>query len=116
MTKPDALADWRGNPFFVLELGIEASRADVERAGQKLLALLAIGSVGAEHYQTPIGPTVRDADKVRQALAALRDPSERVLQELWANIAPDVTGERNEDGVEEWAAEHIIGWTGTWPA
>jgi hypothetical protein len=116
MTKPDPLADWRSNPFFVLDVGIEASRTDVERTGQKLLALLAIGSVGVEHYQTPLGPAIRDADMVRQALAALRDPSERVLQELWANIAPDVRDERNDDGAEGWAAEHIIGWTGTWPA
>ena len=117
MSGDDPLAAWRNNPFFVLGVGTQASRAEVERAGQKLLALLALGSTGAEHYETPLGPATRDADSVRQALAALRDPNERVSNELWANVStvPGETGRR--DRAEAWeAAERALGWAGKWPA
>ena len=63
MNKGDPLAHWRSNPFFVLEISTEASRAEVERAGQKLLALLTVGRTAVEHYHTPLGPAIRDADK-----------------------------------------------------
>jgi hypothetical protein len=116
MSKDDPLADWRSNPFFVLEISTEASRAEVERAGQKLLALLAVGRTAAEHYQTPFGPATRDADKVRQALAALRDPNERVLHELWANIAPGRAGNEGENVAERWeTAASAVGWIQKWP-
>jgi hypothetical protein len=116
MSKSDPLADWRSNPFFVLEVSTEASRSEVERAGQKLLALLAVGRTAAEHYQSPLGPATRDADKVRQALAALRNPNERVLHELWANIAPSFAQERGKNAVERWeAAPSAIGWSKKWP-
>ena len=85
MTGQDPLAAWRSNPFFVLEVSTQASRADVERAGQKLLGLLALGSASAAQYDTPFGPAARDADSVRQALATLRDPNGRVVHELWAD-------------------------------
>jgi hypothetical protein len=86
MNEPNPLAAWRSNPFFVLEVPIDAPPSDVERAGQKLLALMAIGSAGVDRYMTPLGAAQRDPDKVRQAVAALRDPNERVLHEMWANI------------------------------
>lgn len=86
MSESDPFADWRNNPFFVLEVPIDAAPGEVEHAGQRLLALIAIGSAGVEHFMTPLGAGRRDADKVRQALAALRNPNERVLHELWANI------------------------------
>jgi hypothetical protein len=115
MTGHDPLAAWRGNPFFVLEVRTEASRADVERAGQKLLGLLALGSASAGHYDTPLGPATRDADSVRQALASLRDPSERVVHELWANIAQSASGTRTEKAGVAWtAAERALGWTAKW--
>jgi hypothetical protein len=113
MTESDPLADWRSNPFFVLEVPIDASPSEVERAGQKLLALMAVGSAGVEHYRSPLGIGQRDADKVRQALAALRDPNERVLHELWANIAQDA-GEQKERG-EGWeTAEQALGRPEKW--
>ena len=87
MTEHDPLAAWRNNPFFVLEVATDASPADVERAGQRLIALLTVGSTAAAQYSTPFGPATRDADLVRQALAALRDPVRRVVEELWANVA-----------------------------
>jgi hypothetical protein len=88
MKEDDPLATWRSNPFFVLGIGIEASRIEVERAGQRLLGLLAIGSESARCYHTPFGPAMRDEDSVRQAMAQLRDPGERVVHELLADVAP----------------------------
>ena len=73
------------NPFFILELPVIASRADVERAGQKLLALLAVGAASAHLYATPLGTRERDENKVRAAVATLRNPEERLLNELWAS-------------------------------
>jgi hypothetical protein len=72
------------NPFYVLELGPDCSRAEVERAGQKLLAMLEIDLAGARSYTTPFGSARRDAAKVREAMAQLRDPQRRLFHELWA--------------------------------
>lgn len=76
------------NPFYVLELTPSATSAEVERAGQKLLAMLAVGLDDASRYPTPLGDRPRDADRVRQALDALRDPKRRALHELWAALPP----------------------------
>ena len=119
MTTRDPLAAWRGNPFFVLEVPTDATPTDVERAGQRLLALLAVGSANAETYPTPLGPATRDAEKVREALAALRDPEQRVLHELWANVAPadgPASGHSNAGPCAgPWEeAEHALGWSGLW--
>ena len=119
MTTGDPLALWRSNPFYVLEVATDATPTDVERAGQRLLALLTVGSANAQNYPTPLGPATRDAEKVRQAVAALRDPEQRVLHELWANVA--LTGlpvsSHSDAGAcagpwEE--AEHALGWSALW--
>jgi hypothetical protein len=79
---------WLRNPFFVLEVPVSASRAEVERAGQKLLLLLELGS--ARICQTPLGTLERNADLVRASLATLRDPTTRATAALWANVTlPD---------------------------
>jgi hypothetical protein len=114
MTGQDPLAAWRGNPFFVLEVSTQASRADVERAGQKLLGLLALGSASAAQYDTPFGPAARDADSVRQALATLRDPNGRVVHELWADVAHDAEMRIARQGNAWTAAERALGWTAKW--
>jgi hypothetical protein len=115
MTKHDPLADWRSNPFFVLEIATDATLVEVERAGQRLLGLLAIGSATAGIYQTPLGPATRDADRVRQALAALRDPEQRVLHELWANVVPAGGQASSHADTGPWKeAEHALGWSGLW--
>jgi hypothetical protein len=112
----DPLAAWRANPFFVLEVPTQASRAEIERAGQRLLALLALGSVNAENYQTPLGPGRRDADNVRQALATLREPNARMLNELWANIARTHGDQPAGNAPRAWeGCERLLGWTGKWP-
>jgi hypothetical protein len=71
------------NPFLVLGILPNATRIEVERAGQKLLAQLAVQVASAKTYATPHGPRARDEDRVRAALAALRDPGLRVMHELW---------------------------------
>jgi hypothetical protein len=112
VTRADPCADWRNNPFFVLELESDASRLDVERAAQRLLGLLAIGARGADEYQTPFGPARRDADTVRQALGRLRDPSQRVGCELWANVPPPPAApEATESLTAPWEAGALaLGW------
>jgi hypothetical protein len=115
MNDHDPLAAWRANPFFLLEVTTQASRLEVERAGQRLLGLLAVGNAGAGRYATPFGAATRDADGVRQALAALRDPGERVIHELWANVAAGGAPAPREGPADGWkAAGHAFGWTGTW--
>ena len=96
------------NPFLVLELTVEATRAEVERAGQKLLAQLAIGVSSVKSYQTPFGARTRDESKVRMALSALRDPEQRVLHELWLS---DLEGDAQV--LAGWpSAFASIGWRG----
>jgi len=79
--RANPLAAWRANPFFVLGVAMGATHAEIERAGQKALALLAVGAEGAAFYDTPFGPALRDGDAIRAALATLRDPVERVVHE-----------------------------------
>jgi hypothetical protein len=71
------------NPFYVLELAPDCSRAEVERAGQKLLAMLELDLSGAQVYGSPLGSGQRDSAKVREAMAELRDPQRRLFHELW---------------------------------
>lgn len=112
MTRADPFAAWRGNPFFVLELKVDASRLDVERAAQRLLGLLAIGAQGADEYRTPFGPARRDADTVRQALGRLRDPVQRVRCELWANVRPPAAPQTSESLTAGWeAGARALGWS-----
>jgi len=76
------------NPFFVLGLSTEASRIEVEREAQKLLGMVELGFGDAASYATPLGPRLRTAEAVRAAVAALRDPYQRLVAELWARHAP----------------------------
>jgi len=96
------------NPFLVLELTASATRIEVERAGQKLLAQLAIGVASVKSYRTPFGVRARDESKVRMALSALRDPEQRVLHELWLSDLAD-----EPQALEGWpGAFRSIGWRG----
>lgn len=72
------------NPFLVLDLTIAAGPAEIERQGQKLLAMLAAGLTEAAHYATPLGRRPRTAELVRTAVAELRDPERRLVHEFWA--------------------------------
>lgn len=106
---------WADNPFFVLELPALASRAEVERAGQKLLDMLAVGIARAAIYRTPLGARARTPELVRSAMAALRDPERRVVHELWylddapapADDDDDVGLDAGDDGFD---AMTPLGW------
>jgi len=74
------------NPFYVLGVTQAATRLEIERAGQRLLAELTIGREAALHYETPLGRAPRSPDLVRRALAELRDPARRLLHEAWAQV------------------------------
>ncbi|MFO7561826.1 MAG: hypothetical protein R6X02_04230 [Enhygromyxa sp.] len=103
------------NPFYVLELAPDCSRAEVERAGQKLLAMLELDLAGACDYATPHGPGRRDPAKIREAMAELRDPQRRLFHELWAQSRPWSGAVSLGDG-EPWdaqgfsAALSALGW------
>jgi hypothetical protein len=93
------LRRWRDNPFYVLALPPECTAAEVERAGQKLLGLLAVEVASARTYATPLGPGERTEDTVRAAMAELRDPDRRVVHETWARLAADAaTSEATDAG------------------
>ena len=83
------------NPFFVLGVPANATRAEVEREGTKLLGMLELGLASAATYQTPVGPMKRTADDVREAMAALRDPERRLAHELWAQVPTRDAAERD---------------------
>ena len=76
------------NPFFVLGIGVDASRIEIEREANKLLGMLELDFAGAKTYLTPLGPRPRTAETVRAAVAALRDPYQRLVAEVWARHAP----------------------------
>jgi hypothetical protein len=106
---------WRKNPWFVLGLSPGATRMEVERGGQKLLALLAVESSSAGRCATPLGSIERDENDVRQAMGILRDPDQRILCELWTEVAPPA-GESSASDPEPWPeARAAIGWRVAWP-
>jgi hypothetical protein len=78
------------NPFLVLGLSPDVSRIEIEREAQKLLGMLELDFVDAKFYKSPLGPRPRTAEAVRAAVAALRDPYQRLVAELWARHAPPV--------------------------
>lgn len=100
------------NPFYVLDITPAASRMEIERMGQKWLALLGVESAAATTYDTPLGPFPRDAEAIRTALAQLRDAEQRVLWEVWwqgFSTAPSI---RSACGFEH--THQIIGWRRSW--
>jgi hypothetical protein len=68
------------NPFYVLELGAEATPGEIERQGKKLLGLFELGVAKARKYTCPLGTFDRDDTAVRDAMAALRDPARRAKE------------------------------------
>ncbi len=79
------------NPFYVLELSPDCSRAEIERAAARLTGMLTLGLGQAATYPTPLGPQPRTVERVRAAAAFLRDPARRLLYEMWASISPNAT-------------------------
>lgn len=97
------------NAFLVLELGPEATRTEIERAGQRLLGLLQVGAARATTVETPEGPRPRGVDDVRAALATLRDPAARLGAELDLAVRRAGTPELDPSPTADlWAA---LGWS-----
>jgi hypothetical protein len=71
------------NAFRVLGLTPRASWPEVARAADALIAALEAGDPTAASYATPLGPQPRTTGAVRVARARLRDPDERIQQEIW---------------------------------
>lgn len=74
------------NPFHVLEVAVDATPPEIERAGAKLLAMLGVGMEAAATYASPLGRRPRDADLVRRSLDRLRDPARRAVDAVWARM------------------------------
>lgn len=89
------------NPFLVLGLSPDVSRIEIEREAHKLLGMLELGFADAQTYATPLGPRPRTAEAVRAAVAALRDPYQRLVAELWARHAPPVKTSPPVEPIEE---------------
>jgi hypothetical protein len=89
------------NPFLVLGLSPDVSRIEIEREAQKLLGMLELGFADVQTYATPLGPRPRTAEAVRAAVAALRDPYQRLVAELWARHAPPVKTSAPAEDVED---------------
>lgn len=86
--KSDEYEPLADNPFHVLGLRPDCTRVDVEREGQKLLGMLGLKLKSAVTYMSPLGPRARTEDKVRAAMAALRDHEKRLGHEFWASLPP----------------------------
>jgi hypothetical protein len=82
----EGAAKIRDNPFYVLGVRPDASRQVVDREGQKLLGMLALGLKSAAAYPTPVGPGERTPEKVREAMAELHRPERRLVHEIWARL------------------------------
>lgn len=89
------------NPFYVLGVSLECSRVDVEREGQKLLAMLALDIADAKTYRTPLGQRTRTPELVRSAMAELRAPERRLAHELLATLPANVLVETGTDERDE---------------
>ncbi len=89
------------NPFFVLGVGCDASRIEIEREAQKLLGLLELGFAAAKTYATPLGPRERTPEAVRAAVAALREPYRRLIAEFWARHTPPARNTAAEEKTTE---------------
>lgn len=108
------------NAFRVLGLTPRASWPEVARTAEALLVALEAGDVAAASYDTPLGPQPRSAAAVRVARARLRDPDERIQQEIWWEAPPrrrpatncGALGDGpNDDAAEAWPqAPAAWGW------
>ncbi len=100
MAASSMLEKVRDNPFYVLGLRPDATRSEVEREGQKLLGMIELELQSAARYVTPVGPAPRTADKVRRAMAELRDPERRLEHEVWARLDPGAQPTEAAEGPE----------------
>lgn len=103
------------NPFFVLELEPPATRSELERQKNKLLALYEVKPDKAARYPTPWGERPRTADDIRAAAKLLEDPKQRLWFGLWAKAfteggeAPSL-----DDGASEEPHVDLLDTLGWW--
>jgi hypothetical protein len=97
------------NPFYVLGVARDCTRAELERAAQRLLSELELGLAAAATYMTPLGIRPRDADLVRRAAAELRDPARRLWHEIWASLPARYRPKRQRPAGP--SALGALGWT-----
>lgn len=105
------------NPFYILGLHPLATRAEIERQGQKLLGMLEVGVKSASFYPTPLGKQPRDPELIRFAMAELRDPQRRLTHEVWAALpaeapaSPEAPDSAGAPGPAPWdEALACLGW------
>jgi hypothetical protein len=99
------------NAFRVLGLTPRASWPEVARTAEALLAALEAGDPTASSYDTPLGPQARTAGAVRVARARLRDPDERIQQEIWWEAPARGPSTPTDDAAEPWPhASAAWGW------
>ena len=91
-TETSAIERIRDNPFYVLGLRPDVTRQAIERQGTKLLGMLELKLKSAAAYPTPVGRAERTPEKVRWAMAELREPSRRLDHEIWARLDPEALG------------------------
>ena len=61
----NAIDRFADNPFFVLGLSPSCARAEIEREGRRLLAMLELELSAALTYETPVGERQRHRASVR---------------------------------------------------
>lgn len=107
------------NPYFILELEAPATRADVERQKNKLVALFDVSPARAARYLSPFGDATRSVDDVRRAAKTLEEARQRLWCGLWAKAWRDRAGvvrdESTTDGTAvDDDAEDLLSALGWW--
>lgn len=84
------LETYANNAFRILGLPAEATQAQVRSAGEALLRKLKLGSSPATDWDLPVlGPLVRTERNIRDAMARLRHPTNRLRERLfWPHAVP----------------------------
>lgn len=113
MSGPTARELVTRNPFYVLDLPVTATRTEIERVGQRLLAQLGVGAATVKVYLTPLGEFERTPDLVRYAMSELRDPALRLRHEIWRSEFAAPSGHAPPNLAYPDAAA-VIGWRNSW--
>ncbi len=76
------------NPFYILGLRSDSTKAEVEQRARWLLDRLAECPGQEETYTTPLGRFPLTRSRVDEALHELEQPSRRLMHEVWAHLEP----------------------------
>ena len=103
------------NAFWILDTSPDASPAEIERAGRKLVVLLEVGADSAKKYSCALGTFDRDATMVREAMSLLRDPRARAKEACVAKLfamQPDERGSDDDTDAPAVGARRAAGYLG----